>query len=157
MFAMTDNTVALLIIERGKVIIPVRGLAFRVTQYTTERKLNDDHRGALVISREGCISKIEGVKVVGYRGRSFRDKIISFLFRVFEIEVSFSKPTWLDLGHFKDLITEYIALDAKNPDPYLPQKFPLDVVFERVKAAIDVAEIFDIINMPEPEDCLDQL
>jgi hypothetical protein len=149
------NQTLLTIIEREKAIIPVSPTAFHVAQ-DSEKKLNEAYRGALVISRSGDARSVERIRVIGLYGTSLLRKIRSALLGLREIKVNF-KEVGMTLGEFKQLVIRYVGYDQERGEPYLPQVEPLEVVYQRVRGSSSFEEVFQSINVPEPENALDIL
>lgn len=152
----SNDNVCLMIIEKEKTIVPVALSAFQVAQ-SSKRKLNSNYKGALIITSNGVVRQIRQIDVLGFWGKSIGRKIVSILSGAYEIKVHFGDVVPIDLNMFKSLVIQYIEFDSKKGDPYLPQKEPIDVVFERLKKANSFAEVFQQINIPTLENCLDVL
>lgn len=154
MVVISHDDVCLLILKNEMSIIPVSISAFRVTQ-SSKKKLRG-YCGSLVVSRDGSARVIKKIEVLGFWGEKAMRKLISFLTGAYELATHF-EPVSLSLDEFKSLLIEYLDIDNNKVDPYLPQEFPLDVVFDRVRGAQSFDEAFDSINLPSLEDSLDVL
>jgi hypothetical protein len=152
--ATNNSDVCLLILEKEKSIVPVALSAFHASQST--RKKLEAYSAALVVTRDGNARMIRKIDVLGFWGETLGRKIISVLSGVHKIAVQFDNAS-IDLEEFKPLIEEYISIDSKKGDPYLPQKESLDNIFKRVRNAKSFEDVFDNINIPPAEDCLDVL
>lgn len=151
-----EDFAQIMIIEREGLIIPVNPLAFHVSQ-STKKKLNEAYKGALIVSRTGLVRVIQHIDQVGFGGNSFGRKIVSALSGAHKIEIKFGGTIQMSLDDFKNLIVRFIESDSKSADPYLPQKRSLDEVFVGIKNAGSFEEVFNEINMPDLQDCLDVL
>ncbi len=154
MVATNNSDVCLLILENEKLIVPIALSAFHVSQ--NNRKKLEAYCGALVFFRDGSARVIRKIDVLGFWGETLGRKIISALSGAHKIVVQFDSVT-IGLDEFKSLIEEYISIDGKKGEPYLPQEESLDNVFERVRNAKSFEDVFDNVNIPSAEDCLDVL
>ena len=151
----TNNDVCLMILEKEKIILPVSPLAFHVTQ-NCQNKL-DSYQGAIVVDRTGVARVVRKVDIVGYYGESIWQKLVSALFGVKKILVHFDADPSIDLERFKFLITFFIGLDSERNDPFLPQSQKLSAVVEMLRTSNSFQDIFDSLDIPSIEDCLDVL
>ena len=156
-----DRQVLFMFLEEVREIVPVAGLGFRLSQ-TSESKLNREYVGALVVSRDGLCRRIERIEVKGLWGQSFGQKAVSALIGGRNIEVTFGAPLSIALDEFKDLVIRYIGYDSERGktvpgDPYLPNSRVLEEVFGAIKSARDFSDVFDSINVPDADHCLDSL
>ncbi len=149
------NDICLLVIENEKAIIPVTFPFFEVSQ--SSRKQRKKYCGSLVITRSGRIYKITGIDVIGLWGETMPQKVISALCGAYKIRVSFEESRTSDLEYIRSLLVECIEFDSKKYEPYLPQVKPLKILFEEIKKAKDVAQIYSLITIPSADDCLDVL
>lgn len=144
-----------MILENEKAIIPLSSTAFVATQ--SSRRLLERYLGALVIDKDGHVSRIARIEIDGPWGQSFARKVLSVLTGARAVEVHFQPSAKIGLVELKGLICEYLRFDQERGDPYLPQMEPLDVVTKKIEAASSTLEIFKAINVPEPDDALDVL
>jgi hypothetical protein len=154
--AAGEGTPVLMILEREKSMIPVAPLAFRAAQ-TPRDRLNETYRGALIIAPDGAVHPIQGIEVKGLWGKSLGRKLISALSGAYEIDVQFGEPIEMSPLEFKELVIHYLEHDRERGEPYLPLDAPPERVYQGVRAATSFAHVFEVINVPEPEDCLDLL
>lgn len=155
MVAINSNDVCLMILESDKSIIPIASSAFHVTQ--SSRKKLESYYGALLLTREGSVRRIQKIDTIGIYGETLGRKVVSALSGANSIVVHFDDISSIDLEGLKSLIIEYISIDSKKDDPYLPQNEELNTVFDRVKKSNSFAEVFDSLNIPSAENCLDVL
>lgn len=156
MNATTDDVAVLLILPREELVFSTSTRAFRVAE-GSERKLNARYRGAVAIDREGQISEIDGIKVLGYWGDGLLRKALSVVFGVRKIAVQFGGARRMELAEFRERAAQFVRWDAETGDPLLQYSEPLEDVLTKLDEISDSAQIFDIIGVPEPRDCLDVL
>jgi DNA integrity scanning protein DisA with diadenylate cyclase activity len=152
--ANNDSDVCLLILKKEKSIVPVALSAFHVSQ--SSRKKIESYNGALVVTSDGSARVIRKIDVLNFWGETVGRKIISVLTGAHQIAVQFDDVS-IGLEEFKSLIEDYVSIDSKKGDPFLPQEESLSNVFERVKNSKSFEEVFNNINIPPVEDCLDVL
>lgn len=145
----------LMFLEQEKVIIPVSTKAFHVTQ-NNKRGLAR-YEGALLISRDGKLTHIKHIEVVGVWGDSVLRKILSLLTGARRIRTEFETTALIDISSLKRIVKEYLKYDGERAEPFLPQQDPLDKVLVEVQKASTIKEIFDHINVPDPQNALDVL
>ena len=149
-----NSSTFLLILENERLIIPIAPSAFHFSQ--SSKKRLSSYIGALVIDRNGNARVIKEINMLGFFGESLGRKLISMLFGAYEINVVFERIS-LDFNEFKNRVEEYISVDSQKEEPYLPQEKPLDRVLERIKKSQSFEELFNQLNIPAVEDCLDVL
>lgn len=152
---VSNSEVALLFIEREKAMIPVNPMAFSVSQQSVGR-LNSTYSGALVVYRNGVVQAIDRIEQLGVYGDSMLKKLQSLFVGTHSIQVRFRKEP-LSLEQVKHLIASCLPADAERGDPYLPLTQPVNVVMKAVWAATSFEEIFNVLPLPNWEDCLDGL
>ena len=145
-----------MILEKEHTVLPVCSNAFTVTQ-SCYKELNETYRGAIVTWKNGQQAIVEHIDIQGFYGDSFLSKVRSTLFGVKSISVQFTKSNDVDLALFKKIITKYITQDNERGEPYFELKIPIESVCNNIADAADIADIFEIINMPAPQGCLDVL
>lgn len=154
MAAKTDTSV-LMFIEQERVIMPVSSFAFRVAQ-GSRRRLGR-YKGAVVVHREGKAVPIEDIEVIKVWGSSLWQKIVSRLTGVWEIKTKFAPPVPMSLDEFREMVARYLRYDSERGDPFLPQNEPLENVIAAIKKAKSYSDVFELIHVPDPQDCLDVL
>ncbi len=106
--------------------------------------------------RSGTVRRIERIDFLGLYGEGVLRKIVSALTNAWRISVQLSAPLPLDLPQIKDLIMEHLAFDQERPEPYQLAR-PLDVVRPEILASESVKAIFELLDVPGPDDALDVL
>ena len=144
----------LMIWPKRPMIMPVCELTFRQAQYYPAKKMREDI-GALVIHRDGRKLEISDVEKTGLQGDGWSGKLLSWVFRCHEIEVTFRDLGVVALDEFKVLLNTYLQHDQELGDPNFPFERPTEEVLSDINAASSVDEIFAPLNMPAVEDCLD--
>jgi hypothetical protein len=145
-----------LVCEKEKSVCPVSDHAFLATQ-SPQSLLETKYIGCKVFSRNGEVREIQSIKRLGVWGDGIGRKIVSALTGAYSLRVEFLPCGSVELEEFKLTIEEFLSLDNSSEDPHMPQLEPIGVVLEKVRGAPSVERIFDCINMPEAEDCLDVL
>jgi len=146
-----------LLVDRDRAsLVPLSLRALEVTQ-DREAALNDKYIGAMLLFDNGTVRKIEGIETLGLYGDSMGRKILSLLTSVFSIRVELSDAGTLPLAEFKNLIVELIRMDADLDEPALPHTKQIDETSRNIEEASTYKSIFDVIEMPRDEDCLDAL
>jgi hypothetical protein len=145
-----------MILERQQEILPLSTVAFEGSQ-GSRRRTRSEYTGALIIYRSGIVKRIERIDFLGLRGEGLLAKILSALNSDWRISVQLSAPLPLELPEIKDLIMKHLASDQGKPEPYLELARPLDVVRPEILASESVKAIFEILNVPGPDDALDAL
>ena len=112
--------------------------------------------GDLIVTRDGVAKRIKSVSIHGYYGDNWWIKILSVLYSVYYIIVDYDEPYKIDLEEFKKMVITYLQYDYENnSEMIMPQVRALDEVYRAVRNAKSVEEVFDQINIPNEEDCLD--
>lgn len=145
-----------MILKQGKAIFPASTEAFEVSQ-SSEKELNREYKGAIVLWKDGQQRIIASIKDKGLKGDTFLQKLHSALFGVKNINVSFANDDKFELSGLKKLVTDCLTTDQELAEPFFELRQPLEKVCERVKEASSVQEIVGVIDLPTPNDCLDVL
>lgn len=106
---------------------------------------------------DGSVRKIEKIVRLGLFGDSVARKLLSALTSVFRIRVELSDAETMPLSEFKSLITELTRRDAKLEEPALPHSKNIEETIGSIEAAESFTSVFDAIEVPKDEDCLDAL
>lgn len=139
----------------GKEWWPVAPLYFKIGQ-DPKRQLVKKGIGDLIVTRDGVAKRIKSVSIHGYYGDNWWIKILSVLYSVYYIIVDYDEPYKIDLEEFKKMVITYLQYDYENnSEMIMPQVRALDEVYRAVRNAKSVEEVFDQINIPNEEDCLD--
>lgn len=146
----------LMLIEREKLIIPLSSRALQVGQ-GSRRVLRTRYKGALIVTRQGAVRSISSVTVDGLWGSSFWRKLISALTSAWKIQVHFEEPSLMDFQEIRRLIDRFVQYDSVRSEPFLSLRESPDKTSGRIQSARSVSDIFDILNVPDPENCLDVL
>ena len=146
--------VFLLLIENEKKIIPISSMAFTVCQ-TSKKKLKG-YLNSIVLSKDGKIRRICRITRKGWYGSTSFKKITSALTGAFNIEVEL-KDVAIEFPRIKQMIAEFLKLDLESGDPFLPQTFPVSEIQKIIEPTESIPEIFDRLQIPSAENCLDVL
>ena len=154
---MNNNVeTTVMVLDRERTILPVSTNAFTVSQ-SSSKELNEAYGGATVIWKSGKQATIQHIAIEGLYGNSFLSKVHSALFGVKSINIQFSKVSNVDLGSFKETVIELIKQDSERGDPYFHLEAPVDVICKEIRDSKEVLNIFKVINIPDPQECLDVL
>jgi hypothetical protein len=146
----------LMLIEREKLIIPISTNALQAGQ-SSRRALRTRYNGALIVTRQGVVRPISSVTVVGLWGSSFWRKLLSALTSAWKIQVHLGEPRSMNVQELGKLIDQFVRYDSARSEPFLSLSEPFDKISKRLRSARSVSEVFEILNVPDPEDCLDVL
>lgn len=147
---------ALLILEREQKIIPLSTSAFQVAQRSS-REIKDLYTGAIVIYRNGDIQRIDSIEIKGPAGNNTLRKILNVLSGTWQIVVKFSPPIKQSLEETKNLILRFITYDRELAESFLPSSKSLATITAEIKNCASCSELFDVLEVPSPEDALDVL
>lgn len=151
---VSDSEVYLLLLPREKKIFAVSSLALSRAQATKEELRS--YRDALLINRRGNIKVIKQVDILGAFGQTWMRRILSYLTGAWLVRVHLIPPPFgIDLTLLKRMIAESIALHGGVQGPDADES--RQVLISEVERAINVAELFQALRMPQPEDALDVL
>lgn len=150
------DTAVLLMLPREKLGFSTSTQAFRIAD-EPEKKLRSRYCGALVINNKGQVSEISEINVLGYSGETLLRKLPSIVFGIRDIAVQFSNKRQMDLNEFRERAFEFVQWDVETGDPLLEYSGSLEDVHTRLEECSDAADVFRIIGVPEPQDCLDVL
>ena len=146
----------LLICDKDKSICPISDHAFTATQ-SSQSTLDSTYIGCRVISRNGEVREIRSITRLGLWGSGIGRKIVSALTGAYVVEVEFESFGIVHLDKLKELLIEYLSYESASSDPCLPQREPIEVVVEKIRSAESTNGIFECINMPSADGCLDVL
>ena len=146
----------IMILENEEAIIPVAENAFQICQYN-HKTVDEVYRGARIYSRDGNLRTIKKISVGDLWGDTLFRKAISLLSSAYKIQVDFDGAKIVGLEEFKKVVANYIALDSKKADPSFLFEEPIDVVVSRIANASSHKEVFEVINFPDADECLDVL
>ena len=146
----------LMLLEREKLIIPISSRALTVGQFS-RRVLRTRYVGALIVSRQGVVHPISSISIVGPWGSSLWRKLFSALTSTWEIQVQFGEPISMDIREVRKLIFRFVQYDVARPEPFLSLRESPDKISRRIHSAQSISGIFDALNVPSPENCLDIL
>jgi hypothetical protein len=147
----------LLLRESDREIIPLSTFAFTAGQFLDEKGLNSTYGGNKVVFRNGDVFLIEKITVVGVAGNSFLSKALNFMSKTRAINVSLLKLTDLLWIEMRDEIINLVRADRLRTTPWLGTEKELEKVVASLAASHSMNEIFEILELPVPEDCLDLL
>lgn len=145
-----------LLLMPNKDIYPIVGSAFSVSQNS---KLSlSSNKGAYVISKTGSVRIIKNVTRKNIYGRSLKEKFINLLFGLYEIEVDLLAID-MPFNEIKMLIKSYLKVDMNSDDPTFMHgnKEQCEQLINKIDCLPLTGAIFDLLNFPNEEDCLDML
>jgi len=146
-----------LLVDSDKVgLVPLSLRALEVSQ-DGAASLNSKYEGAMLLYDDGSVRKIEKVVRLGLYGDSIGRKLLSALTSVFSIQVELSDAETMPLSEFKSLIIELTRKDARLEEPALPHSKSIEETIGSIRASESFTSVFDAIEMPGDEDCLDAL
>jgi hypothetical protein len=146
----------LLVDINEKVLIPINGGVFEISQFKSQKKLNRMHKGSYIIYPDGAIKEIDSISINGYYGDWFWGKLFCILNSTHSISVKL-KPMEVDLDDLKSQLIEFLSNDALSQDPYLPQSSGIASVIAKLRIANDTKELYSVFEVPDESDCLDAL
>uniref|UniRef100_UPI0040573215 hypothetical protein n=1 Tax=Candidatus Electronema sp. TaxID=2698783 RepID=UPI0040573215 len=146
----SDESVLMLLIEQKK-IYPLSTFAFTVTQ--SSQSILHGKKGALILYRDGKAKKIVSITRDGFYGKQIFDKIKSALCGTYKI-ITKLEDIEVPFPELANLIADFIFLDSQVADPSFDLKDIQDIV-KKIRSASNIDEIFNLISMPDPENCLD--
>jgi hypothetical protein len=146
----------LLVSQREPGIIPIAPLALT---WASGSKAAVRRRavGALVMDRLGTVRRIESIEFVGPFGEGAWRKILSRLNSDWAIAPELSPPLPMELEATKVLVARCLEADARRPEPYLAPEVGLEAMLRALASARTMAEVFDGLQVPLPENALDSL
>ena len=151
---LLENYESVLVVVKDKTEIwPLNTVAFSVTQCTKTDLSHWDE--ATVLYRDGRIKKITNIKIEGFLGKTIFSKIMSILFGVYKITVCLDNSE-MSFSELSKTISDLIYLDSKKYDRMFEIDNIEDIV-DKIRCAKNASQIFELINMPQLEDCLDIL
>lgn len=146
----------IVILMQEKAIFPVNSDAFSFSQSSIQ-KLNQEYKGAIILWSDGQQRTIKEIKNNGLKGNTVLQKLHSALFGVISINVTFSENNDLSLSELKKIIIDNLTLDQKLPEPFFDLTQPLDLICEKILEIHSVQELFNVIDLPPLDECLDIL
>ena len=146
----------IMILENEEAIIPVAESAFRICQYN-HKVVDEMYRGAKIYARDGSLRTIQKISVGDLWGDTLFKKAISLLSSAYKIQVDFEVAEIVGLEEFKQVVANYIEVDSKKADPSFLFEGPIDAVVSRIANASSHKEVFEVINFPDVDECLDIL
>jgi len=144
-----------LVLEREQRIIPLSTFAFQVAQ-GSKQEINKQYRDAIVICRAGEVSRVESIDFVGWWGDNISRKLVNALTGTRRIAIRFT-PVNADLDEIKNLVLRYLAHDRDLVEPFLSSSKPLATVTRAIEGCTSCSEIFDVLEVPDPDNVLDVL
>ena len=141
----------LMLLKKEGVIYPLSTHAFTVAQ-SSQYEL---HRyvGALFLYRDGKVKKINAIVRNGYYGNSFSEKIKSVLFGAYNIDTEL-KEVEISFSELVNTVVDLVLVDSRKEDPVFASENTGELI-DKITLANDTSQIFDLLLIPEPKDCLD--
>ena len=147
----------MILLDRNKkVLIPINSGVFELSQFKSQKKLNDENVGSLVLYPSGEVKRISKVSVLGFYGGTIWQKIFSILNTTNNIKTLLDRHD-IDISTFKTQMIEYLRNDYSSGDPLLPQSRGLEAAIESIIAAVTFHDLYHSLEVPPEEDCLDVL
>ncbi len=107
---MEDST--LLMMDHGtKTIIPVNEGIYHISQFNSEKKLNEKYSGNFVLEPSGKLKQIKSVSIQGVLGTTFWSRVFNFLNATKSIEVKL-EVCEQELSDFMPIIIQYLNLES---------------------------------------------
>jgi hypothetical protein len=147
----------LLLRKKESEIIPISTFALTAGQFLDEKGLNATYNGSTVVYRNGNVLRIESIAVVGVAGNNFISKAMNLMSKTRAIKVSLIGLTDLVWSEVRDEIIEYVRADRLRTTPWLATDRDLEKVVARLATSQSMNDVFEILELPPPEDCLDIL
>jgi hypothetical protein len=120
-------------------------------------ELDRDYRDALLLDRDGTLRRIERIDILGPWGNTLGQRLLNRLTSGWRIEVQLSSPLPLNLDDQKSRLAQYILVNGGVHGRDLNEEPPADELASAVRRAESVAELFEALRMPAPDDALDVL
>ncbi|MGJ4945018.1 hypothetical protein ACQR1W_30945 [Bradyrhizobium sp. HKCCYLS1011] len=114
--------------------------------------------GAIVVYRDGSVSRIENIEFLGLWGSNILRKAISLMNgSTRRISVTLRPRPEFRFEDVRQRTVEYLGKDPDLLEQYFDQEEDPEPVLDRVKRSSTYEELFDVLEVPEPTDCLDIL
>ena len=147
----------MILLDRNKkALMPINSGVFEVSQFKSQKKLNNENVGSLILYPSGEVKRISKVSILGFYGDTIWQKIFSILNTTNRIEIHLDEQN-IDLSTFKTEIIEYLRNDCCSADPLLPQSRGLEAAIDDIIAAVTFQDLYHSLEVPAEEDCLDVL
>jgi len=144
----------LLLMNNGE-IYPVSTMAFEVSQSSKKQLLKNID--ALAIYRNGDVLKVREINRVSLYGKTFFSKLLSALVGAYDINVSFDKLDF-KFDELKAKVNDSLVADSLSDDPIFDHLVgDIEIISKKILLADTAENLFDVISVPFPEDCLDML
>lgn len=138
-------------------VFPLSSLALRRNPGVPEQRLNAENVGGLIVYRSGIERTIETIKYLDTSSERISSQIARWWKQNFPIDVALSDPKNVEMARFKSRVSSFLARELDDPEPLIRPGQPKQQVLNALDRAGSVAEIFDLLNIPPPEECLDSL
>lgn len=146
----------ILLDRNNKVLIPINSGVLEVSQFKSQKKLNNENVGSLILYPSGEVKRISKVSVLGFYGDTVWQKIFSILNTTNRIEIHLEEQN-IDISTLKAEIIEYLRNDYCSADPLLPQSRGIETAIDGIIAAVTFQDFYHSLEVPAEEDCLDVL
>lgn len=151
----TSGDVYILIPPDGRSLIPVCDRAFQYGR-GNEKSLNRLNVGSLVVSSNGRVRQITEIEKVGLYGTSFLSRALSQVTRDLEIVTHF-RDFELSVEDLKRRVCRVLTKYWNDHEENFNFSASKEVIILRIDEADSTEEVFAILEVPQAEDCLDQL
>lgn len=146
------NTVAILIIDKSKLVMPIDTHALTVAD-GPKRKINQRYIDSLILYPDGNIFVIKKIEIIGLHGKSFLSKLFSLLNSNWEIEVVTEKVDLI----LDDLIQKIISNLNEESLSYFNEKIMLDKAIHSIRQVKSIDELFSALKVDQHGEYLDVL
>ncbi|CAN0184612.1 unnamed protein product, partial [Phaeothamnion confervicola] len=124
-------------------------------QFSNERELNERLGGARLIYRSGIEREILRIDIQPDRKLRILKWFMNRLMRYHPIITHLSPPRVVDMAVLKARLEHFIVSQGGDAEPTFSLALALPDAVSSLRSSRSVEEIFSILQMPAPEDCLD--
>ena len=145
-------------ILRTQHFMPLSTHALLHAQFKSVSALNAELVGSLLIYRDGVQRRIVEIRQRTPESQTLGAKVSNWITRSILIQTLLSPPEPANVDELKMALTTYLNAEAERQgESNFDFTSPLETVIARLASSNTVADIFDALQMPAPEDCLDIL
>ena len=151
-----DNRTLLLILPTAKQIFALNSIALTRAQ-ASQRELADGYGDALLLDRDGSLRRIEQIAILGPWGDSFGRKLLSRLTGAWRVSVQLSQPLPWSIEELKMTLAECISASGGLHGSEPQEEQGKSELVAAILVSSSVLEIFNVLDLPPPDDALDVL
>lgn len=137
--------------HKSEKLIPVSETIFSISQFSSEKVINEKYAGNWVLYPDGRLAEIENISFNGAYGKTLLQKIFNRLNSTFSVTVIF-KDCGTPISEVNRTAIKYLQNDQSSTEPYMPPQ-------NHLNGEGTVPESFQCMYssfvLPEAEDCLD--